>query len=362
MQIGTAGDSASTQPSPVPTAQKNAPVGALESIGLKTTEPLVHRADEVADSLLDSIQADDMKMVRLLILGGANVNAMVENWTALHYAAQHSNDGECVRLLLDHGADISATTATGGCTSLHLAVQLRNIYTAETLLEYGADPDAVDDRGWRPLHYAAICAGKEAFIRLLHRHGADVNSKTQNSQRSALHNAASYHDNTEVVRLLLELGATVACRDQRGRVPLHEACHRANWDIVLSLLNHGASLDDRSRQLWTPLHFAVKFADNHETIRLLLRNGADLSAQNNYGHTPLHLAALRNCIRLVCLLLEFDPDINSVDIHGKTPLHCATSCEVYRTLARSGADEEMVTAEGLTARQVLKRGGILLEE
>lgn len=189
-----------------------------------------------------------------------------------------------------------------------------------------------------------------------------MNSKTQFGQRSALHNAASYHDTAEVVRLLLELGATVACRDKRGRALLHDACHRANRDIVSSLLNHGASLDDRSRQLWTPLHFAVKFADNYQTIRLLLKNGADLSAQNNYGHTPLHLAADRNCIRLVCLLLEFDPDINSVDIHGKTPLHYATSCEVYRTLARSGADEEMVNAEGLTARQVLKRGGILLEE
>lgn len=90
-------------------------------------------------------------MARLSIQCGANVNAIVENRTALHYAAQHSNDGECVRLLLHHGADISATV-TGGDTSLHLAVHYRNIYTAQALLEYGANPDVVDGRGRRPLH------------------------------------------------------------------------------------------------------------------------------------------------------------------------------------------------------------------
>ncbi|KAF8241839.1 ankyrin, partial [Wilcoxina mikolae CBS 423.85] len=218
-------------------------------------------------------------VVKLLLDNGASVNCEGgQHLTALSVALFSDHTDICVRLLLDNDADIPATTEISNSTSLHIAIQFRNIYTAQWLLERGADPEAVDSDGLRPLHYAAEAPGKEAFIQLFVRHDVDLNSKTQYDERTAIHNAVCWQDTGPVVKLLLELGATPVCKDKRGRVPLHDASFRANLDIVSSLLNCNASLHDRSKQHWNPLHFAVRFSDNYQTIRLLLEKGADVSA------------------------------------------------------------------------------------
>jgi ankyrin repeat protein len=56
---------------------------------------------------------------------------------------------EIVRVLLDHGADASATQG-GGATALHTAAFTRNAELAHLLVAAGADPDARTDDGGTP--------------------------------------------------------------------------------------------------------------------------------------------------------------------------------------------------------------------
>ena len=61
--------------------------------------------------------------------------------------------------------------------------------------------------------------------------------------RSALH-VAIHNEKTEVVKLLLEYGASTTVIDSYGLSPLHAAAaYKDSKDIVTALLDHGADVD-----------------------------------------------------------------------------------------------------------------------
>ncbi|MGE3807467.1 MAG: ankyrin repeat domain-containing protein [Gemmataceae bacterium] len=68
-------------------------------------------------------------------------------------------------------------------TILHLVVagmynNPNDLELAALLLEYGADPNANNDNGWTPLHYACKFDSRDlAMVELLLRHGADPNAR-----------------------------------------------------------------------------------------------------------------------------------------------------------------------------------------
>lgn len=47
-------------------------------------------------------------------------------------------------------------------------------------------------------------------------------------------------------------------RLQEEQTPLHVASRLGNTDIVMLLLQHGASIDAPTKDLYTPLHIAAK--------------------------------------------------------------------------------------------------------
>ena len=90
------------------------------------------------------------RVVKLLIERGGDVNAMSEDGTPLHCAA-NGDSVECIRLLLEHGADVKARL--DGWTMLHYAMQHKKPRDAARLfIEAGVDVNAVNDEGWTPMH------------------------------------------------------------------------------------------------------------------------------------------------------------------------------------------------------------------
>ncbi|XP_077103665.1 nuclear factor NF-kappa-B p105 subunit isoform X1 [Siphateles boraxobius] len=91
---------------------------------------------------------------------------------ALHLAVQ-ANSLNCVRALLDGGADVEVQELTCGRTALHLAIELGNLSLAGCLLlEGNAYVDSVTYNGSTPLH---IAAGRDStkLSALLMAAGAD---------------------------------------------------------------------------------------------------------------------------------------------------------------------------------------------
>jgi hypothetical protein len=70
-------------------------------------------------SLIEAVKDGDIRAVQRMLEEGADVNQLAGHDTALHWAANRGNTA-MARLLVEHGANISAKTS-GGSTALDIA-------------------------------------------------------------------------------------------------------------------------------------------------------------------------------------------------------------------------------------------------
>lgn len=104
------------------------------------------------------------------------------------------------------------------------------------LLLQGVDPNMKDDRGNSLLQLASLKNDID-MIRLLISFGASPNGDVVD--RYSL-NTAIDNNNYEIVKILLEAGASVDVYDRIYTTLLHEAVNRNNADIVALLLDYDA--------------------------------------------------------------------------------------------------------------------------
>eukprot|EP01094_Clydonella_sp_ATCC50884_P014868 TRINITY_DN25441_c0_g1_i1.p1 TRINITY_DN25441_c0_g1~~TRINITY_DN25441_c0_g1_i1.p1 ORF type:complete len:271 (-),score=52.39 TRINITY_DN25441_c0_g1_i1:554-1366(-) len=191
--------------------------------------------------------------------GEEGVNVLdLEQHSPLWRAAS-DGDVEAVAWLLDHGATLDAPDKEGS-TPLHEAVSNAHVDVVRLLLERGAPQmnGVYDTRRQIEVGTPLVIACKKSaerrapeLARLLLQHGA-THEALPNGETPLI--CACDHQSPgqlELVRVLLENGATHAA-DKNGWTPLHWACYEGFPEVVRELLEHGASLEARNSHGDTP--------------------------------------------------------------------------------------------------------------
>jgi ankyrin repeat protein len=204
-----------------------------------------------ARPLSHAARAGHLEMVNLLLARGATIDARnLAGATALYFAAQGGR-GPVARRLIEGGADVNLT-GPSGISPVAAAAYAGNDPIVAALLAHGADPKAPDDTGKPPVVYAAARARFDVLKRLLAQN-IDINARYRNDLTLLMWAAGPDEKVLEVhavkvVEYLLDAGAHVDDRDDRGRTALMIAAEGGHAEIAALLLARGAdpSLKDKA--------------------------------------------------------------------------------------------------------------------
>ena len=196
-----------------------------------------------ARPLSHAARAGQMAIVDLLLTRGAPIDARnLAGATAL-FAAIEAGQSDVARKLIDRGADVNLA-GRSDLTPLTVAAFKRDDTLVAALLAKKANPAAVDRTGKTAIVYAAVRGALPVVRRLLDQ-GIDVNARYGNDL-TALMWAAGYDENiatadgTRTVAFLLDRGAHIDDRDNRGRSALMIAAEQGHAEVVDLLLSRGA--------------------------------------------------------------------------------------------------------------------------
>jgi ankyrin repeat protein len=216
-------------------------------------------------------------------------------------------------------------TARRGAYRL-LEMLLLSSASCNTYSRYDAANTTCCNDGWSVLMEAASEASDDhtEVVRLLLKHGAEVNDVTNDDGTNALI-AAAFSGNHETVRLLLAAGAdptrgkwVISLRFSGGLTPLHCAATNGDTEMVCILLDHTPRLHAiAASDGHTPLMEAC-YHGHFETAELLVDRKSDPNAATHVdGHTALMTAAEGAHFNVVVLLLVYNADPKSLDIDGR---------------------------------------------
>ncbi|XP_036938004.1 protein TANC2 isoform X9 [Acanthopagrus latus] len=356
-------------------------------------------------SSLRNLYTPNIKVSRLLMLGGANVNYRTEVLNNAPVLCVHSHLGymDMVALLLEFGASVDAQSESG-LTPLGYAAAGGHMAIVTALCRKRAKVDHLDKNSQCALVHAAL-RGHMEVVKFLIQCDWSLGPQQQQSpqtqqqasftkshavqqaliaaasmgyteivsylldlpekdeeevERAQINNfdtlwgetaltAASGRGKLEVCRLLLEQGAAVAQPNRRGIVPLFSAVRQGHWQIVDLLLTHGADVNLADKQGRTPLMMAA--SEGHlGTVEFLLAQGASLSLMDKEGLTALSWACLKGHLPVVRCLVESGAATDHADKNGRTPLDLAAfygDSEVVQFLVDHGAMIEHVDYSGM---------------
>ncbi|KAJ0160764.1 Ankyrin-2 [Colletotrichum tanaceti] len=236
----------------------------------------------------------------------------------------------------------------------------------QLLLDHGAGANGRSKHGELPLFHAAK-SGSKRTVQLLLRAGAQVNRSvgsfnngygkgaiTADELSEALEKASRF-GYTEIVQLLLDLGADANSHSKDGRLPLRSATERGSKHTVQLLLRAGAQVNAQSRHdhddYGDTAIFAAAERGHTRILRLFLRNGGDpnLRSKPSENGFALHAATRFGHKEAVLLLLDNGANINAQTEKSGTALLIASALgrrDLVQLLLQRGADVN-ITCEGL---------------
>uniref|UniRef100_A0A672NEY9 Protein TANC1-like n=1 Tax=Sinocyclocheilus grahami TaxID=75366 RepID=A0A672NEY9_SINGR len=337
-------------------------------------------------SSLRNLYTPNVKVSRLLILGGASVCYRTEvlNSAPVLCVQSHLGHLEMAALLLECGAPVDGQSENG-MTSLCYASAAGHLPLVTLLCKKGAKVDHADKSGQCALVHAAL-RGHAEIVQYLQEQEWSSDLKNKALQQALI--AASSMGHTQVVKrmlalnndefsvqidghdtlwgetaltaaagrgklegcvFLLDQGASVTQPNRRGIAPIFNAVRHGHTQIAELFLQRGADVNGSDKHGRSLLMVAA--SEGHlETVDFLLSQGACITAVDKEGLTPLGWACLKGQKKVVEFLVERGAQIDHTDKHGRTPLDLAAfygDADIVHYLVECGAAIEHMDYSGM---------------
>lgn len=290
-------------------------------------------------------------LIPAAVAAGADITLQDrDGLTALHLAAA-TGQTDSARMLIQLGTPVDTAAADMAETPLHIAIEYGQYDMVAALLRADACPAARNPKGdvdgKNAYHYAAVSTPQIMELLLQHPDVAHMHDRhASGTMQGDAFRLALKAANMPVVNLLMDYGVAMNGKDTEGLTPLtwlltHRDTKKEALPFIQLLLQNGADGDKAVNQ-WgeTPLMLAAK-SDFADAVQLLLDQGADPKRSNHFDETALHFAVLHYTTATVTALLDAGADVNAQDRTGQTPLHIAAHRnrrDVVRILLDADAD------------------------
>ncbi|XP_078435400.1 ankyrin repeat family protein [Wolffia australiana] len=103
---------------------------------------------------------DQVEAVKVLLNHQANPNARTDDDITPLLSAVAAGSVSCLKLLIESGAEVNIMA--GGATPLHIAADIGNSDLISILVKAGANPNAEDEEGFKPIQTAVLRSNLEA--------------------------------------------------------------------------------------------------------------------------------------------------------------------------------------------------------
>ena len=354
--------------------------GKTEMVDLLLAKGAHANTEDGAKALSVAVIEERIVQARNLISAGADVAWVDEDGaTALHWAHY---DPEMVKLLLQAGADVNAVTdcdipilenfvrygSTDAIRSLldarpkvfgnavYFAVDDGDLEILQILLNAGADVNACFNGSRRTALTRAVEKQSVSIVKFLLGSGADVNGCTlahdsledlwEEAQYGHDNNidctplqAASFHQDTEIAKILIEAGAEVNMDSTARTVSQSRGFLTMIRENKDHLVFYGTAVQIAARQ------------GNMALIRLLCHAGADVNAPASRwgGRTALQAAVESGNYSVIGFLLAAGADVNAAaaERDGITALAAAIvgqDLNILSSMHEEGANFEETSA------------------
>lgn len=260
---------------------------------------------------------------------------------------------ECLKELLEYGANINAINDKGDNPAVEA---LRNTTTEclKLFIKHGVDVRALTVEGKAALHYLSS-QGKTEFVRLLLQEVPGY-VPTHEDFENALHICAKNGSDPDLECLKFLLSEFIK-RDIPKKYLTRASCAASSRNTAVyldQLVLAGAPYDApdtdgttppflasknstsnclkkllrlgvsaNSRHQGLPILYIVALNGNIDSVKALLENGADVNIKASDGRTPLHAAAAKGNTECLKLLLEKKANVTIQSKNGETALHLA---------------------------------------